>query len=471
MKKILLTLLIVVVFSSITFAQGWVFKDVVINGYAIATDQGEASVNVPGFKNAYSVGVDPDGKVWAGTYYERRLSDGTTYPDRFDVITATDTLGYRPIPLFVWDPADGSVDTLTFLQFADGSVDTLAGHRGLLRAPDGNMLAACKYIVNVGDSAVGTKKALYKINYQTYEVIERYDLADDFLWARPAVDTSGFVFIGGLLGGDLTILDPDDWSLPYNSVTGIVSSVTRNIEVSPDGKNIYVAAYNGGLQNYYNADGVDGTYTLVDTVFKFFNEILIEANYVKWDPAGVLWIGTREEAALKLMWALDPADNYAIVDSTSFEWWGNTDQTDTTSGGYGQPNYLRAPRDAAFNVDGNYMYIADMYGYTIKRYEFDATLVVREGYSEIPQKFRLYQNYPNPFNPTTTIQFALEIPGTVELKIFDIQGRLVTNLVNEKMTSGTHEVNFDGSRYASGIYYYQLKMNNTVLTRRMTLVK
>jgi len=85
--------------------------------------------------------------------------------------------------------------------------------------------------------------------------------------------------------------------------------------------------------------------------------------------------------------------------------------------------------------------------------------------------FRLEQNYPNPFNPTTTISFTLPRSAQVELTVFDSQGRRVVTLVDEKMTAGLHNVSFDGSRYASGVYSYHLKAGDRIFQKKMLLVK
>ena len=73
---------------------------------------------------------------------------------------------------------------------------------------------------------------------------------------------------------------------------------------------------------------------------------------------------------------------------------------------------------------------------------------------EIPKEFKLGQNYPNPFNPTTKIMFEIPLSkggilGVVSLKIYDITGREIQTLVNEKLNPGTYEVTFDGSNFAS----------------------
>ncbi len=94
--------------------------------------------------------------------------------------------------------------------------------------------------------------------------------------------------------------------------------------------------------------------------------------------------------------------------------------------------------------------------------------------NEIPDAFRLEQNYPNPFNPNTKIQFTIPNKGLqppVQLKIYDILGREVATLVNEELKPGTYEVDFDGTNYPSGIYYYTLQTDEFTQTRKMILIK
>jgi hypothetical protein len=89
--------------------------------------------------------------------------------------------------------------------------------------------------------------------------------------------------------------------------------------------------------------------------------------------------------------------------------------------------------------------------------------------------FALQQNYPNPFNPLTTITFSVPHTagkaGTLTLRIFDLLGREIAAPVNEDLPAGNYSVHFDGSRLASGVYYYQLRSGYFVETRRMILTK
>ena len=106
----------------------------------------------------------------------------------------------------------------------------------------------------------------------------------------------------------------------------------------------------------------------------------------------------------------------------------------------------------------------------------------------IPEKYSLYQNYPNPFNPKTKIRFEIPsdiksqtqdgyfplrrgVGGMTTLKIFDILGREVATLVNESLKPGTHEVTFDGSNLASGVYFYQMRSGDFTATKKLILLK
>jgi len=92
--------------------------------------------------------------------------------------------------------------------------------------------------------------------------------------------------------------------------------------------------------------------------------------------------------------------------------------------------------------------------------------------SEVPAQIRLNQNYPNPFNPTTQITFELANPANVSLEIYSVTGKKIMTLENNRFRqAGTHTVTFEGSSLASGIYIYQLKANDQVFTRKMTLIK
>jgi hypothetical protein len=88
-----------------------------------------------------------------------------------------------------------------------------------------------------------------------------------------------------------------------------------------------------------------------------------------------------------------------------------------------------------------------------------------------PGAFALLQNYPNPFNPTTQISYTIPQNGNVTLKVFNVLGQEVSTLFAGEQTTGQHFVTFDGSRLASGVYLYRLESGNTVVTKKMMLMK
>lgn len=91
--------------------------------------------------------------------------------------------------------------------------------------------------------------------------------------------------------------------------------------------------------------------------------------------------------------------------------------------------------------------------------------------SEDPQITQLLQNFPNPFYPSTTIRFSLPEQSHVQLKIYDVAGRLVQTLQDATLPQGFYEVPFDGSELASGIYFYQLITDDQSFVKKMTLIK
>jgi hypothetical protein len=94
----------------------------------------------------------------------------------------------------------------------------------------------------------------------------------------------------------------------------------------------------------------------------------------------------------------------------------------------------------------------------------------------VPLATDLFQNFPNPFNPTTTIRYALSRAGDVALDIYNVRGQHVITLVVRRQAAGYHDVDWDGrngagSRVASGVYFYRLRVGDFVATRKMVLIE
>ncbi len=91
--------------------------------------------------------------------------------------------------------------------------------------------------------------------------------------------------------------------------------------------------------------------------------------------------------------------------------------------------------------------------------------------SALPREFGLDQNYPNPFNPSTTVRYSLAETSLVQLSVYDMNGRLVSTLVNTNQNAGVYTVNFDATDLASGVYIYRMTAAGRVFTQKLTLIK
>ncbi|HRI46876.1 MAG TPA: T9SS type A sorting domain-containing protein [Ignavibacteriaceae bacterium] len=115
------------------------------------------------------------------------------------------------------------------------------------------------------------------------------------------------------------------------------------------------------------------------------------------------------------------------------------------------------------------------YNYRLKQIDLDGSSKYYNLNSEIdinsPNSFELSQNYPNPFNPSTVINFRLEKDEAVTLKIYDISGKEIAQLVNSEMKAGNHSIVFDASSLSSGTYLYELISGNQKAIKKLILIK
>ncbi len=125
---------------------------------------------------------------------------------------------------------------------------------------------------------------------------------------------------------------------------------------------------------------------------------------------------------------------------------------------------------SSFLITNNYIF-AGTYGNSVWRRQLSEIIGIQNISTEIPSKYSLGQNYPNPFNPRTAISLCLPVVSFVSLKVYDVMGREVQTLVNEKLQQGAFEVTFDGSNLNSGVYFYKLVTDGYSETKRMLLVR
>jgi len=138
---------------------------------------------------------------------------------------------------------------------------------------------------------------------------------------------------------------------------------------------------------------------------------------------------------------------------------------------------------STYSVDvdeNNNIYSQSYYGWTLEKWVYSGTLPtieltitdVEKISSNIPNSFEVSQNYPNPFNPSTTIEFSINERAPITLSVYNINGELITNLVNgAEFEAGVYKVTFDASRLATGTYIYSISNGISIITKKMTLLK
>jgi photosystem II stability/assembly factor-like uncharacterized protein len=124
----------------------------------------------------------------------------------------------------------------------------------------------------------------------------------------------------------------------------------------------------------------------------------------------------------------------------------------------------------AFAADFGYLY-AGTYASSVWKRPLSQILVSVNAGRVALSEYAVSQNYPNPFNPSTTITYELPRATHVSLSVYDILGRELVVLVNERREAGVHEVKFDGSAFASGVYFYRLSAAGFVATKRLLMLK
>ena len=122
-------------------------------------------------------------------------------------------------------------------------------------------------------------------------------------------------------------------------------------------------------------------------------------------------------------------------------------------------------------IDGSGNKWIGTYGGGLAVYNEGGVISIESGREMIVEAFLLHQNYPNPFNPETTISYELPKESDITLTIYDITGRLVKTLVNEKREPGYYSVHWDASQFSSGVYLYRIQTEGFQQVKKCLLIK
>ncbi len=178
------------------------------------------------------------------------------------------------------------------------------------------------------------------------------------------------------------------------------------------------------------------------------------------------FVGTAKGNSVELVWKTASEQN-----NDRFEVERSRDNITFTKIGFvrgsGTTTEAKTYRFVDEQVSGNIYY-------RLKQVDFDGTFAyspVVEVRVAPPAEFALEQNYPNPFNPTTAIRYQLPVNSDVKLEVYDVLGKKVATLVNERQEAGIYTYTLNASTLSSGVYFYRLQAGNFVQTKKMMLVK
>ena len=286
-----------------------------------------------------------------------------------------------------------------------------------------------------------------------------------------------YVSIGNtILGVDLD--DPTD-TVMYLPVAGTTQMDGMTVD---DNNNLYVVAsiiakiYKVDLQNQNYSEFVSSGISSrpQDIVYdRKFNRLLV----CSWFEDSPIQAISLEDSSLTDLVAtpLGNCDGLAIDDSCNYyfsSWTTNSiysyDTTFTNPPLLGSAGH-NGPSNICYNSKDKIIAVPSFNSNAVKFISL-YPVAVRES-SMTPGNFDLLQNYPNPFNPATTIDYRVFKPGFVSLKVFDVLGNEVATLVNDERESGSYQSLFDAVNLTSGVYFYQLRSNGNVLTKKMTCIK
>jgi hypothetical protein len=282
------------------------------------------------------------------------------------------------------------------------------------------------------------------------------------------VANSGFINVGQPYApGSITVLDARTFSV-INSVS--VSTNPQDLDIDVNG-NLLVAC----TGDYFIADGkLEIINTLTDTVISSVN-LNPDITGVRVSPENKAYLVTYGQGVLV----------YDLVSQT-FE----IDEQNPLTGGPGVA--FDASSNAYITDFGNGIGAGGLRVFSPVHQQLQNYLVsvgpsfvavsdpaftnIAGIVEAVPNQIKLYQNYPNPFNPGTNIDFELNTPGKISLEIFNLLGQRVTTIYDGYLSAGSHRYYWDGLNVkglpvSSGIYFYRLRSANSILNRKMYLLR
>ncbi|MBK8946032.1 MAG: T9SS type A sorting domain-containing protein [Ignavibacteriae bacterium] len=377
---------------------------------------------------------------------------------------------------------------------------------------DANDIAAKGNLVYVPNNDTNSNSILtFELKDDSiYTYPQRYKI-DEYIWAID-VDDNGRIYVtktgDSTKAGSVIIFENPDVAPKWvsNGKQGkILQEFTlpdigspRGITANNDGTILYVSNWDENKIYCYIGDPVNG-YTLYDGFdFQVESEFITPdttSGSLKVGPFGIQYMPGKNLLFVAHDADFVSGDNRGYAYGKIFIANPNTGEVLDTidaakwnfliEGRYNNHN----PANNASGYTSNYavdfdennnIYTQSWFGWTVDKWNYSAELPTIEititdiqiDYNFIPNQIELKQNYPNPFNPSTTIEFSLNTQHEVSLKIYNITGELVTDLLKNKiLEQGNYKLTFDASKFVSGTYIYQLQVGLKTFSNKMILIK
>ena len=276
------------------------------------------------------------------------------------------------------------------------------------------------------------------------------------------------LFAGTCLGGIyLSINNGTNWNTVNNGLTNlyisslvvsgtdVIAGTNGGVFISPTNGSNWYPINNGLTQSYITSLAASGTNLYAGTPFGLF---LSTNRGTNWSNIGL---------------ANSSVHSIVVSGSNIFAGTWNGVFLSTNSGtNWSSINqgFNIIPTIFSLQISNNYIF-AGTDTQSVWRRPLSEIISIQNISTETPSKYSLSQNYPNPFNSTSNLKFQIVNTGDVKLIVYDIMGKEVQTLVNERLQPGTYEAAFDASSLNTGVYFYKLITNGFTETKKMLLIK
>jgi photosystem II stability/assembly factor-like uncharacterized protein len=263
-------------------------------------------------------------------------------------------------------------------------------------------------------------------------------------------------------------IEPAVFTLAANGSDIFAGTMLRGVFHSSDNGTHWTAA-ESGLDVYavFVALAVNGSNVFAGTAARPDLGNIHSQGIFRSTDDGVSWTSVDVGVTQPNTSGLAIHDSIVLAGTDSSGIFLSTDNGTTWTGfNTGLPN----PYVSSLALNDRYIY-AGILGGIWRRPLSDLVVTVPFPGGNVPLRFNLGQNFPNPFNPTTSIGYDLPVNSFVTLKIYDVLGREVQTLVNERQNPGNHSVTFTASKLPSGVYFYRLQAGSYSAAKKLLLLK